>query len=78
MRPDIIAINKSGGSGAIALNFLYDSGDYDRTMIYFGGWNPAGERNGDEGIRFVPEKMGQIGSTGAHTLLWHVVTAWPI
>jgi len=60
--PNIIVRNKEGAGGAVALNYTYEKADPDGLMFYYGNWDPMAVLAGGEGIRFVPEEFGAIGS----------------
>ena len=63
--PNVIVINKGGGGGTTALNHVYDNGQSDGTSLYYGSFNASAVIANAPGIRFVPEKMGVIGSAGS-------------
>jgi tripartite-type tricarboxylate transporter receptor subunit TctC len=60
--PNIIVRNMEGAGGAVALNFTYERGDPDGLTFYYGNWDPMSVLAGGEGIRFIPEEFGVIGS----------------
>ena len=60
--PNIIVRNMEGAGGAVALNFAYEKADPDGLTFYYGNWDPMAVLAGGEGIRFVPEEFGVIGS----------------
>ena len=60
--PNIIVRNMEGAGGAVALNFTYERADPDGLTFYYGNWDPMAVLAGGEGIRFVPEEFGVIGS----------------
>ena len=60
--PNIIVRNMEGAGGAVALNFTYEKADPDGLTFYYGNWDPMAVLAGGEGIRFVPEEFGAIGS----------------
>jgi len=60
--PNIIVRNMEGAGGAVALNFTYEKADPDGLTFYYGNWDPMAVLGGGEGIRFVPEEFGVIGS----------------
>ncbi len=60
--PNIIVRNMEGAGGAVALNFAYEKADPDGLTFYYGNWDPMAVLAGGEGIRFVPEEFGAIGS----------------
>jgi len=61
-QPKIIVRNMEGAGGAVALNFTYEKADPDGLIFYYGNWDPMAVLAGGEGIRFVPEEFGVIGS----------------
>ncbi|MDG2406204.1 MAG: hypothetical protein P8M25_15045, partial [Paracoccaceae bacterium] len=61
-QPKIIVRNMEGAGGAVALNFAYEKADPDGLIFYYGNWDPMAVLAGGEGIRFVPEEFGVIGS----------------
>lgn len=63
--PTVIINNKPGGKGAIALNFIYEKAPRDGTAYFYGEWNPSAVMDEAPGIRYVPENMGVVGSSGA-------------
>lgn len=62
--PTIIINNKPGGQGSIALNYVYEKAPRDGTVFFYGEWNPAAVMDQAPGVRYVPEKMGVVGSAG--------------
>ena len=60
--PKIIVRNMEGAGGAVALNYTYEKADPDGLTFYYGNWDPMAVLAGGEGIRFVPENFGAIGS----------------
>ena len=60
--PSIVVRNMEGAGGAVALNFTYEKADPDGLTFYYGNWDPMAVLAGGEGIRFVPEEFGVIGS----------------
>lgn len=68
-KPNMKVVNRPGGRGTVALNYLYDKGKKDGTFLYHGQWSAPAVVANDPGVRYVPEKMGQIGSNGAYIAL---------
>ena len=60
--PNIIVRNMEGAGGAVALNFVFEKADPDGLTFYYGNWDPMAVLAGGEGIRFLPEEFGVIGS----------------
>lgn len=60
--PEVIVINKTGGSGAAAMNFVYETGTKDGTTLCYCGFDAAAVIAEAPGIRYVPENMDIIGS----------------
>ena len=63
--PTIIVNNKPGGSGIIAINTVYEQGPADGTQYFYGNWSPSAVIDEAPGVRYVPEKMGVVGTAGA-------------
>lgn len=61
--PNIIVRNMEGAGGAVALNFAFEKADPDGLNFYYGNWDPMAVLAGGEGIRYVPEEFGVIGSS---------------
>ena len=60
--PDIIVRNMEGAGGTVALNYTYEKATPDGLTFYYGNWDPMAVLAGGEGIRFLPEEFGIIGS----------------
>ena len=63
--PTIIVNNKPGGAGIIAINTVYEQGETDGTTYFYGNWSPSAVIDEAEGVRYVPEEMGVVGTAGA-------------
>lgn len=68
-KPRVKVVNRPGGRGTVALNFVYEKGKSDGTTIYHGQWSAPAVIAGDPGVRYVPEKMGHIGSNSTYMAL---------
>ena len=64
--PQTVVVNRPGGRGSVARNFVYESGDADGTTLYYGEWGATAVIEGDAGVRYVPEEMGQVGSAASN------------
>ena len=60
--PTVIVVNRTGGGGNAALNFVYETGESDGTLLCYCGFNAAAVLSEAPGIRFVPEEMAHIGT----------------
>lgn len=63
--PTIIINNKPGGNGIIAINTVYEQGESDGTAYFYGNWSPSAVIDDAPGVRYVPERMGVVGTAGA-------------
>lgn len=68
-KPRVKVVNRPGGRGTVALNFVYEKGKSDGTTLYHGQWSAPAVIAGDPGVRYVPEKMGHIGSNSSYMAL---------
>ncbi len=60
--PNVVPQNRPGAAGAVALNFMFENAPKDGATIYYGAWNAPAVLEQREGVRYVPEEMGVIGS----------------
>lgn len=62
--PKVIVKNIVGGGGQKGINFVYERGKKDGTMILWGPLNFAGIITGLRGINYDPAKFSVVGTTG--------------
>jgi tripartite-type tricarboxylate transporter receptor subunit TctC len=65
-KPNVIVKNKPGGGGTNAMNHVYDNGKPDGTMLCYCSFNPSAVIAEAPGVRYIPEKMGPIGSINSN------------
>jgi tripartite-type tricarboxylate transporter receptor subunit TctC len=70
-KPEVIAVNRPGGGGLVATNYMYEQAPKDGTEILIAARELAlSERLGAAGVRYKTLEMPAIGSAASATRVW--------